>query len=414
MDTELRQISRHELYKQVWNVPMTKLAAQYGLSDVGLAKICKKYNIPRPPRGYWAKKAAGQKVEKDPLPNRNSNELIEIRSIPSTDQNSELPDKLSRQIQYANNHRPIVVPKALHNPHPLVKQSAEILEICQPNHVGILEPKSNSCLDIRVSKNSLRRALRIMHALIMALFERGFEVYLVKGETKAKVLEEDLRFGISEELATKKVEPKNHDLDGYYRFGHSRFDSIRVPSGKLCLSIHDVGYWWGDKARKNWRDTKRKTLENSLDNFVKGLIKLAVQKKEYERKEAEQEQLRLEMQRQAEEMERQRAELERMIQEEKQRVSQLITDAENRHKSKMIRNFISEVEKEYSDGKCIYEPASDFEAWIKWARNQADRLDPLTASPPSIIDEEAKLNSDKSPKIRYSDSLYNGFWNRDE
>jgi hypothetical protein len=68
------------------------------------------------------------------------------------------------------------------------------------------------------------------------------------------------------------------------------------------LTIHEVGYWWGDKALKNWRDTKRKALENSLDSFVKRLVKLAVQKKEFERKEAEEEQRR-----QAEERARQRA-----------------------------------------------------------------------------------------------------------
>lgn len=72
MDTKCWQISRHELYKKVWEIPMTKLSAQFKMSDVGLAKICKKYNIPRPLRGYWAKKAAGQKVKKIQLPNRNS------------------------------------------------------------------------------------------------------------------------------------------------------------------------------------------------------------------------------------------------------------------------------------------------------------------------------------------------------
>lgn len=52
-------IDRKELYKKVWETPITQLAREYGLSDVGFAKICKKYNIPRPPRGYWARKEAG-------------------------------------------------------------------------------------------------------------------------------------------------------------------------------------------------------------------------------------------------------------------------------------------------------------------------------------------------------------------
>jgi hypothetical protein len=117
MDAKCWQISRHELYKKVWEVPMTKLSAQFKLSDVGLAKICKKYNIPRPPRGYWAKKAAGQRVKKIQLPNRSADELIEIRPNPFNDQNSDVPDELSNLIQTAGDHEPITVPKHLRYVH---------------------------------------------------------------------------------------------------------------------------------------------------------------------------------------------------------------------------------------------------------------------------------------------------------
>lgn len=55
-------ITREELYKQVWETPMSRLGKEYGLTDNGLRKICDRLNVPYPPRGYWAKKAAGQKV----------------------------------------------------------------------------------------------------------------------------------------------------------------------------------------------------------------------------------------------------------------------------------------------------------------------------------------------------------------
>ena len=35
----MKQITRKELYTQVWSTPTRTLAAHYGLSDVGLAKI---------------------------------------------------------------------------------------------------------------------------------------------------------------------------------------------------------------------------------------------------------------------------------------------------------------------------------------------------------------------------------------
>ena len=68
MNNGIIRISRSKLYEQVWTVAITRLSKKHGLSDVGLAKICKKHNIPRPPRGYWARKAAGYNVKRLPLP----------------------------------------------------------------------------------------------------------------------------------------------------------------------------------------------------------------------------------------------------------------------------------------------------------------------------------------------------------
>ena len=42
---------------------MTKVAADYEISDVALEKICVKHRNPVPGRGYWARKAAGHKVK---------------------------------------------------------------------------------------------------------------------------------------------------------------------------------------------------------------------------------------------------------------------------------------------------------------------------------------------------------------
>ena len=58
------KISRRELYKKVWSTPMLKLAKEFGISDVGLAKLCKRNNIPRPGLGYWSKVQFGKPVKK--------------------------------------------------------------------------------------------------------------------------------------------------------------------------------------------------------------------------------------------------------------------------------------------------------------------------------------------------------------
>jgi hypothetical protein len=79
MDRISTKISRRELYEQVWSVPMWTLGRKYGLSDVGLGKICKKNDIPRSPRGYWAKKKCGCKVQKPPLPRGEVERAIIIK-----------------------------------------------------------------------------------------------------------------------------------------------------------------------------------------------------------------------------------------------------------------------------------------------------------------------------------------------
>jgi len=35
-------VDRKTLYEQIWSIPGTQLAATYGISDVGLAKACKR------------------------------------------------------------------------------------------------------------------------------------------------------------------------------------------------------------------------------------------------------------------------------------------------------------------------------------------------------------------------------------
>jgi hypothetical protein len=62
----LAKYNREELYQKVWDRPVQIVAKDFGMSDVGLAKICRKLFIPLPGRGYWARKAAGKKVPTRP------------------------------------------------------------------------------------------------------------------------------------------------------------------------------------------------------------------------------------------------------------------------------------------------------------------------------------------------------------
>jgi hypothetical protein len=76
--TRIRLI-RAELYEKVWTTPMRTLAEEFNLSDVGLAKICRKHDIPLPPVGYWRQKETGHELPRPPLhPANNGAETLDI------------------------------------------------------------------------------------------------------------------------------------------------------------------------------------------------------------------------------------------------------------------------------------------------------------------------------------------------
>jgi hypothetical protein len=81
MVAESVRVTREELYEQVWSEPMQKLAKKYGISDVGLAKTCRRMRVPLLGRGYWAKKQFGKSVRRIPLPKLPASAASGIRDF---------------------------------------------------------------------------------------------------------------------------------------------------------------------------------------------------------------------------------------------------------------------------------------------------------------------------------------------
>jgi hypothetical protein len=54
-------VTREQLYTMIWSQATRTVAARLGISNVGLAKTCRKLHIPRPWRGYWREKETGHR-----------------------------------------------------------------------------------------------------------------------------------------------------------------------------------------------------------------------------------------------------------------------------------------------------------------------------------------------------------------
>ena len=52
---EVFSIGEETLKQLVWRYSLTKIAADYGVSETAVRKRCNKLGIDRPPQGYWVK-----------------------------------------------------------------------------------------------------------------------------------------------------------------------------------------------------------------------------------------------------------------------------------------------------------------------------------------------------------------------
>lgn len=185
--------NREELYAEVWEQPLVKVAPRYGISAVALGKVCQKLQIPLPGRGYWVKKEFGKPVERLPLlPGKNLPVVQRFKFPPREGATAAGPNALEetpsdpeclRILEFES--RVIKIdPDAKW--HSLVKTAKRILKQTKPDDRGILQPPCyrEPCLDLHVSKESLGRALVFVNAVILTLEAEGVPGYCDARQTR--------------------------------------------------------------------------------------------------------------------------------------------------------------------------------------------------------------------------------------
>jgi hypothetical protein len=117
------RLTRKELHEKMWSRPAIALAEEFGISRRGLGKICSRFEIPVPSRGYWAKLAAGKHVNRIPLPTAKSEVPSEILIQPSPESpEAAFPEQVRAEVAAVlENRDQIQVPETLRSPHPIVK-----------------------------------------------------------------------------------------------------------------------------------------------------------------------------------------------------------------------------------------------------------------------------------------------------
>lgn len=168
------RISREDLYKEIWSEPATTLARRYDVSSSYLARVCEGLNVPHPPRGYWARKAAGEKMPIPPLPPADPGDPLSwVKGVAVLER---LPPIELPPAQPKSKGRAATPQRPAH--HPLVTAWRGVLEEAAPTETGYMMPRKKNVLDAFVTKAMIRGAAEALDAILIEFEMRGHRVQL--------------------------------------------------------------------------------------------------------------------------------------------------------------------------------------------------------------------------------------------
>lgn len=356
-------LRREELYDMVWAEPVRTVAQRHQVSDVALAKACRRLGVPLPPRGYWAKIAAGQALKRPPLPPRKADEQTEYHLerhrqplVGTPVEPPPPPPPLEAVLPQVE----IKVRADLSSPHPLVRQALQEFRRRRkelhyiPN--GIIEMARP--LEVRVSPETHERAFRILDAIIRALSASGHKVQPTESyEVRSHVVidGEKIQFRIKEGLRRAARHPED-TLASYFR-----------PSGELRFLL-----WYEEpyKHQQEWRDDKRGRLDARLNEIFAGFFQAAAERKRVRAEWVEAQRRQVEEQQRAWTREEERR-------REQERIKLFRTAAHDWEEARLLRAYVDELETRAQRAGTASVYGRPLSEWTRWARRVAIDLDSL-------------------------------------
>ena len=347
---------RNELYEKVWKKPVSHLTEELGISSHKLYKACEELDIPTPSAGYWAKLRHDKKVNKPELPESDKGSFtLTIR------------EESRRKKEQTKPTKQISVSKRLTQPHPLIKQARKNIDKTSLNRYNRV--RGGTPLDLSVGPDNVERSLRILDALLKEIEEQGYNLTTKRKNKSYWMLISNGQDEVYFQLREKGNRTEVSDDQRWPEYEYT-------PTGELQLALFRETY---DRTGKVLSDTKSKKLEDRLGEFfikleqvMEQVKKRRLEREEYHRKRREEKEIKEAAKKQRE--------------EEQERLNNLEKRVNSFRQSQFIYNFISEIENKQSQMDLTEEDQLKFETWIIWARNHADRLNPINQSVKEILE----------------------------
>lgn len=356
--------SREELFERVWSTPLLSLAKEIGVSDVAIGKACRRAGIPLPGRGYWAQDAKSRSP-RPRLPKAREGTPERVSFSVAAD------EPLARRPRANPDRHPIEVSETLENPHRLVAATRSLARSAKVRDDGRVDLDFKRALALHVSPTQIDRALCIMDALIKASEAEGARWRVDdSGSTQIVWTAEAMKVTLSEKLTKRELpppEPPKRRVSGRWE---PNWDALHAPrfewvsTGTLSFRVDE---YVENYAQRTWNDTATGRLEEKLADVLAGFPAIAEGiKAKREKHEA--------WQRDWDEQQRRQREQARAAEVQRRLRVDLVRATTAWERAMRLRSFCDVVERAIAAWPD--ERRAQGHAWLTWAREQADRLDP--------------------------------------
>jgi hypothetical protein len=361
-------LTRQQLFRLVWNKPVTHIAMEFGVQPAVVLKACRILNIPRPTTGHWVKVEYGQ-IPASPA-------LVPL--APGTQESTTLGELMSRRRRNPKAEPPAVTPVAPEIEstkwHTAVQKTKSALRGGPVDQkYGTIHPKpEHDHLMVSVTHPSMDRVLLLLNQLAWLLEGQGFTFQMPdKGNTQIKLVYAatgtELAFIIKEDVERyeRDLRPDEKNKDRFYLWDRWR----HRPTGKLRLIINE---YHPEGVQKSWGDGKNTKLEDKLADAAPGFVVCAQGKHAHHLEWQARQRL-------WEEEARIRREEEARAQKEKERREALLGAAKSWRKAKGLQAFRvaceAKLRSNSPDGTLTQLQAG----WLEWVDGVIRDTNPLTA-----------------------------------
>lgn len=372
-------VTREDLYRLVWETPITRLAAGYGITGTGLKKICDRLDVPVPPRGYWARKEAGQPVVQFRLLKAKAGAPLSAVIHPTPPKEKATPVPVPADNPRAGvKDGALAVPERLNKPHPVI--AAWIDARKGEREASRHRPWGSGRATVSDFSGEDHRRHRILNALFRALEASDHTVTEARhGGLEVELGGKPVSFRLREKL--KQIQrPLTDDEKRWGYHAKKGYRTETVGSGFLIFEIQSR---LPGQLKSSWLETDARRMEDMVGEIL-ATMQAAAPLLEAERLAGEEREAR----RREEEAQRREAERQRKIADNRlRRFGQLADQWDNIGR---MRAFLAEVKTLPHDPDARIEGRS-LADWITWLEARIEAGDPLHAGTAAIFGDLAAV-----------------------